>query len=63
MPLPILTSPIHKTKGFYNSHYGPPPPTEEDLMHCDLWVTCDLEYCRRHGCVNALLQERRRVRP
>ena len=39
-----------------------PPPTEEARLRCDLWISCDLEYCRKHGCVNALMQNRKELR-
>ncbi|WP_420555059.1 hypothetical protein [Neptuniibacter marinus] len=30
------------------------PPSQDDLLRCEMWARCECAYCTSFGCVNAL---------
>ncbi|GAB1256212.1 MAG: hypothetical protein K6L80_13270 [Agarilytica sp.] len=30
------------------------PPSQDDLLRCEMWARCECAYCHSFGCVNAL---------
>ncbi len=39
----------------------PPEVTDEDVLRCDIWVSCESAFCFQHGCRNVMVKRAMRA--
>ena len=38
-----------------------PEVSEEDILRCDIWVSCESAFCFQHGCRNVMVKRAKRA--